>query len=165
MDIEARLEQVDRDIAVLEANKKKLQDKLESENVKPKLQHGDYGHDYRGGHCIAIKLAGSKETLRQCVEGEGLWEHVDDEVGRPKAVFGNIFDDIRAISSDLEKCEATNWSNDMNIRAQIVDGKLEFRVKGEDAPGRFCTLRLDVAKDFVLNLRRILATHQRKQDG
>jgi len=165
MDTKARLEQVNKDIAALIKNKEELVAELAAAE-KPKLRHGDEilcinGSD-KGNlyYCLYIKDA-MKENGQNplvAVDAKG-WScgNVSWKKESCVATGRNIFDDLAQLQVDVEEFETRCIVWRMN---ENKDRDLMF---GAPHGQGYYVDHADIPK-LILNLRRMYATHQRKQN-
>ena len=127
-----------------------------AEAEKTKLRHTDFGWDEYGNPCGAIEVIETK-GLRAMGHGAVCSAKCND-VGSlyvPETVAFNAMDDLAALAEDLEGFEF----DDLEVKVSsigsiwLLQDKDEIFVPKKDIP------------DFVLNLRRMLATMQRKAAG
>jgi len=88
--------------------------KLKRENYgkcekKAELRHGDYGYDYDGDPCMTLQLhdGGSGATLHKSNAGSAYayTNKPSNSAFVPITKLGNIFDDLKRNSEDLERLE------------------------------------------------------------
>ncbi len=135
----------------------KLQDEL-CELEEPKYKQGDYGLDL-GFLFVAIKdqtgrLIEAKEYDNDCLSAD---------IQTIEAVkLGNIFDDLKRNSEDLEEFRVvTTCCSSGFLNVLIVESGINFNIVKENRIGKCFTV--DEATEIHQKLGQLIATAKRKQ--
>ena len=120
-----------------------LKEKI-SETEKPKLRHGDYGHELHSGMPRIFLLHRSEGFI--AANGQDAWSG-PSEADKNILRLGNILDDLTALREDLTEFEVCSepvyWNDDNDLcidAAYVPEGDIDA---------------------FILNLRRMQATRKR----
>ena len=161
---QTRLEQVDKDIEALLANKAEIEAEIEAEK-KPKLRHGDYGEWY-GPNKNSFILDLSEATNN---EYYGLWRVEDGDIGTrighseanfsKSTILGNIFDDLRALQEDVTEFEIDAGANQFATKASFFPNHVNIADEGGEVAINYRNL-----STFILKLRQMEATLKRRQE-
>ncbi len=129
----------------------------EAEN--PEYRSGDYGMGCKG-HFFALCGSGS-DTKAAIDNGEvERWgENSENYCYNEATCLGNIFDDLKAMAEDVEEFEVDNGTY-MSLKVSWNGNKIRI---GDG--GGFVLIDHHEIPAFILNLRRLQATHERKQNA
>ena len=145
--------------AVLEDAEAKIKE-LDS----PKLRHGDYGHDSVGRPTIHLDPPNANwpdsDSCRPLSVFGKSWNYADHYGQEVKVVLGNIFDDLKRNSEDLEKYNTQDDRGD-GLRVDIVD-RVAVRLNNDASVNR---LDPSDAIEYAQRIIQIAHTIKRKQNN
>ena len=121
------------------------------------LRHGDYGFSSNRQAAVHVTLHGSGKETAMCDVGV-LESLVSPLAHDPEVVIGNIFDDLKALSEDMEEFKIENGSRAAVMCKMDKDGDLRIQ---NDFPQLIFILPKHIDA-FILNLRRLQATAKRR---
>jgi len=160
MSTEARLEQVDKEIEALLANKKALEAEIEAEK-KPKIETFDLYTDGTSNNIIVGNdESGFKMAYQDGSESVGTvnTSEIIKDIGYEK--IGNlreVFDDLKAMQEDVEEFEMCEEGH-VYIKAKASPDNKEV-----DFEFDLDYLELEDLSTFILKLRQMEATLKRRQ--
>ena len=153
---QTRLEQVDKDIEALLANKAEIEAEIEAEK-KPKLRHGDYGMCVEAGKDRRIVI---NHEFKLVTAGDGCLHDYEDDRYNPNPVLGNIFDDLEAMQEDVTQFKMENGGL-CNLSANYTSiGNLLIK----QTDGESIVIHKAQIDTFILKLRQMEATLKRRQE-
>jgi hypothetical protein len=133
-----------------------IEKKIE-EAKRPKLRHGDYGKLSGGNSYFFNDSHGcNRPSERPFGIGQGGGGQQNADKQNP-VIFGNIFDDLKAISEPLEKFEIADVYGDKLIVSRVHNQGLHFNISSTSGCARNA-LNFNEKQEAVLitNLRRML---------
>ncbi len=131
-----------------------------AEEQKPKLRHGDYGYSDRNNGNFLV-LENNDDGLCYWDKGFGLGAQIDTSDGRKHFVkSGNIFDDLKAMSEELEEFTVEDSIGTSEFKANISGGRIDiYMTHGSCCMGSF---PLDSAHEIAMKILAIEATARKK---
>jgi len=165
-ELQAKIDQTNRDIASLEANRAELEKGL----VEPKLRHGDEYVDDRGEVYYALYIKNAYRTLG----GENPlvavnWDGVscgNISSGNKKPTGRNIFDDLKRNSEDLVEFVVKNGKTTPVSCINFADGiRISQPACVSSNLDRIIFNQLEHVVEFHQKLGQWIATKKRKQNA
>ena len=124
---------------------------------KPKLRHGDYGKSSDFWIYISGKMLWTHEG------SEGCWVRKSTAI---ETRLGNVFDDLKAMSEDLEEFTVGHYQCGAGIKVEILsDIHLWVSTEENGSNLGYTILSIDETAKFHRKLGQLIATAKRKQSS
>lgn len=126
-------------------------------DAKPELRHGDYG--YRGGTAFLYINNRTSPDTAYYAGGSFCTNFTENDHDHELVILGNIFDDLAQLQEEVEEF---TLGDDLCENRTTLDGS-SVLIKAID-DGECVRIQMSHLPETILNLQKMYATHQRKQE-